>query len=223
MFKIDATMAAIKKLAESGSLGDAQALAELIGVKLRIDDKSFKQPPAWDFSVYDPSSKKTPDTSTPLKVAMIALEDEVRNDHLETGAFFSDGGSVLVRRQGEPNTIKFTKSELKLGIGRSFSHNHPNGGNFSLDDIELAAILNLREIRVVTPHMRYSLSRIKSWPAPMAVIASEAQISALAQVKVDLLLKEGALRKEYAQVEIEHHFWSIFAFLFNVEYRRERS
>lgn len=151
------------------------------------------------------------------------LEDEIRYDSLETGAFFASDGRILVRRQGAADNVRFTNTEARLGFDGLFTHNHPMGGNFSLDDIIQAAIINLKEVRVVTPHLRYSMARTESWPTRTAIDACQERIASLAQVNVDFLIKDGSLRKQYAQLEVEHQFWSIFAFLFSLNYSRERS
>jgi hypothetical protein len=79
-----------------------------------VTEKHFKQP-SETFSIYDAGVPlMEPDTSTPLKKAIIDVENGIRNNELETGAAFNSDGVILFKRQGLPDRVTLTDHELSL-------------------------------------------------------------------------------------------------------------
>lgn len=203
-----------------------QALHELLAiVKNNGGSKSFAQP-SDSFSVYDPSVPMVqPDTSTPLKKAIIDVENDIRNDHLENGVVFDENGKILLEKRGQPDRLEFTDSEVLLLKNRTFTHNHPNGGTFSNKDVLMAATYDILELRVVTPQFRFSMrpSHGRQWCSRMAVQPHYEQAMQQANFIVNDLVKTGSLHPRHAKSEYQHYTWAMFAMYLELVYVREKS
>jgi hypothetical protein len=130
----------------------------------------------------------------------------------------------LARRTGLPDRVMVDDVPDELKRGMSFSHNHPNGGNFSRVDVLAACGYALAELRVVTPVFRMSLrphSRI--WPSPRLVDATWAQIEPQSQWRTQLALASGQFDPRDAQAQLEHERLKLLASQLSLRYIRERS
>ncbi len=185
---------------------------------------SFNQPPTETFSIYDAGALPVkPDVSTPLKKAVVDLEDTIRKDDMETGAAFNDKGELLFKRQGLPDRLDLTDDELKLLNNATFTHNHPMGMPFSIADIRMAISHNIKEIRAVTPLLRYSMSPKKQWAAKITLIATINEVKAQANIIVNEKIKLGEINPQFAEAEYLHYIWLMVADRLELNYGRERS
>ncbi len=66
-------------------------------------------------------------------------------------------GDVLLEKEGGPENIRFTPSELRLMKDAVVTHTHPGIDSFSLGDVGLASANGLAEIRAVDDLFRYSM------------------------------------------------------------------
>ena len=104
-----------------------------------------------------------------LEETLRAKEEEIRYQKHESAFVYDLQGRLLLSKEGEQYEVSFTPEELTLMRGNVLTHNHPRGleypdsdprsfGNsFSDDDIFLASVYELAEIRVVTPKQRFSM------------------------------------------------------------------
>ena len=191
----------------------------------RLDIKKQFRQPTGEFTPYDDGYPNTvPDTSTPLKRAVIAFEDAHRNNaDFEIGAFFNDDGSfALGPKKGKPDRVSFRVVDLQRMAGKVYSHNHPMGASFSIQDVELAAEYGFAEIRAVTKFFRHSLSAA-AWPAideiGRAVKEEERRVEA---VLIDQI-KTGQIRPIHYGLELTHRTWARVAMRFAMKYVREKS
>lgn len=185
---------------------------------------TFSQPPTETFSIYDAGALPIKlDTSTPLKKAVITLENEIRKDKLETGAVFDKDGLLLSKNQGLPDRVSFNDDELKLLKNNVFTHNHPNGTTFSLADIERAIENNLLELRVVTSSFRFSLSAPNGWPAIIALGGQIDSAKRRANHIVNDKVRMGEIKPQFAEAEYLHYILVLIAVEFNLIYTREKS
>ncbi len=191
-----------------------------------MTEKHFKQP-SGEFTIHDIGYPRVePDTSTPVRKAMVAFEDKIRRDtEFETGAFFDEHGNMLLKRTGLPNQVRYTHSELMRMRGKCFSHNHPNGGSFSIDDIQQAAQYQCAELRAVSPHYRHILTPKNHW---IDILYDE--IEEVAEVYQSIV--EERVRKEieakkfdarFYSNEVTHRLWTGLAKRYNFHYKREPS
>jgi hypothetical protein len=79
-----------------------------------------------------------------------AVEQSIRNQDFETAAAVREDGTPVLRKDGAENRVDFTPAEADQLRGTVFTHNHPAGSSFSVDDVRMASMLGLREARVTT-------------------------------------------------------------------------
>lgn len=184
---------------------------------------TFRQPTG-EFTVYDIGYPiRKPDVSTPARRAAVEIENRIRGDALETGAFIGDDGSILLQRQGQPDRVGFPESEFGKLRGTTFTHNHPGNSPFSIEDVELASYIGLHELRAVGPTLRYTMVAEKGWPSGEVVDKLSDQVEQEAIKRVYDLVNRGELEREHTQSEAEHQFWSILSGRVGLKYSRERS
>ncbi|WP_256589990.1 hypothetical protein [Pseudomonas sp. B1(2018)] len=192
--------------------------------QLRAQDSALFRQPTGEFTVYDtgyPLSK--PDISTPARKAAVEIEDKIRGDKLETGAFIGKDGSIILQRQGEPDSVGFPVSEFDRLKGSTFTHNHPGNGTFSEQDINLAAEIGVVELRAVGPTLRYVLSAPNGWPESATMESALAQARSAAIKRVNAMVHRGDLELQYSQAEAEHQVWVAYSDLLKLLYQREKS
>jgi hypothetical protein len=175
-------------------------------------------------SIYDPACpRQTPDVSTRARAAAVKLEDSIRSNSRETGAFIAANGSVVIQKTGSPNQVQFSGSELNGTARTLFTHNHPGDGTFSYPDLLCAIESDLEELRAVGPYLRHMMIAPSGWPTD--IILSSALLNAIpvAIKKVAYMVASGSLEQRYAQSEVEHQLWVEVGRVLNLEYKRERS
>lgn len=216
---------ALKILSANNTRENAEKLAEVAGLRL-AQDKSFQQPPTETFSIYDPNVPKViPDTSTPLRAAVIQLEDEIRLDNMENGIIFDENGKVLLSKRGKPDHLTLTEKELLLLKGCVFTHNHPNGTPFSERDVLMAIDYGISELRVVTSLFRYFLrpQKGREWPSRLALDGYLEKSIVQANMIVNDMVKMGDLHYSHAKNEHRHYTWVLVALYLDLVYGREKS
>ena len=187
---------------------------------------TFNQPPTETFSIYDVGVLPVkPDTSTPLKKAVIEYEDSIRNQPIEHGAFFDSTGLLITSTLGDDSSLSFSNDDLLKSLGSYFTHNHPQGGTFSKRDIETAISMNLREIRAVTRNFRYSMQFneviIDNKKLQKAIDDSVLKANDI----VSDMIKTDKLNPVYANDELNHQIWVLVAreLKLKLKYTREKS
>lgn len=112
------------------------------------------------------------------------FEDSIRNQSFETAGVYDEDGNLILKKDGDKNSIYFTEEELMLMRSNKdvvFTHNHPKGYSFSKADIILAYKNNLREMRAVSEGVDHVLV-FKSENKPTYMLAnglSNAELSSL--------------------------------------------
>ena len=140
-----------------------------------------------------------------------AVETAIRGQDFETGACVTKDGQPILRKDGGKNSVEFTDAEVASLRGGVFTHNHPGGGSFSLDDVAFAGRAGLSEIRAVGPggqRYRIQSERGETWPG-LARVAS-AVGSADRSVRADWTprIKDGSLSVAEANRNHWHEVWS---------------
>lgn len=184
--------------------------------------RDFRQPSS-TFNAYDPgAAPASPDISTPARAAAVQLENEIRRDTLETGAFIAPDGRILLRRTGRPNRVSYLPDELVGLQGATFTHNHPRGASFSLDDLLLAADLQLHEVRAVTTRFRHGAAALPNlhedaWRTAYDLEGLRQRARLAPEVRVD------ALHLFDFGVEVRHLVWVELSHQLGFTYWRENS
>lgn len=180
--------------------------------------------PIWDFGVYDIAvPRHAPDTSTPARKAAVAFEDSVRHDTFETGAFFRQDGTLILRKAGKRNRVGFSTSELASAVDSLFAHNHPEGFSFSVPDINLAVAQRLSEIRAVAPYWRHVMRPEGAWPSAQDIAAAVRLETKRANAHVQSMERSGLLSSRFVNLEVQHEIWVLVSRRLKFEYRREAS
>ena len=184
--------------------------------------RSFKQPPQ-SAGPYDGNAPKVlPDMSTPARVTAVKIENEIRRDTLETGAIIGKDGALLARKQGIADQVQYDVDDLRKMKGATFTHNHPAGLPFSVDDIERAAEFKFSEIRVVTGDFRFSASGVDTVWAGAVKLAYDDSVAALTDA-INALVRADQLNMLNYHAELQHRAWIETAKLLGFKYWRERS
>lgn len=187
------------------------------------DERAFAQPQG-GFTVYDPGYPRVaPDVSTPARAVAVKIEDAIRGESNEFGAFISRDGQVLLRRAGQPDSITYLADELLQMRGATFTHNHPGGLSFSVADVQNAAFAKLAELRAVAPHYRHIMSAKGKWPGEEGIEAVYATELAAAQREVATMVNKGELSVRFATAEMHHLAWVRAAAKLGLTYIREAS
>jgi hypothetical protein len=96
-------------------------------------------------------------------------EDLIRRREREWAFAWNSEGHLILEKEGERNKIEFDDEEVALINRATLTHNHPSGllfaendprsfgHSFSEDDIRLACLAELVEVRAVTPKLRFSM------------------------------------------------------------------
>lgn len=187
------------------------------------DARAFQQPHG-GFTVYDPGYPRVaPDVSTPARAAAVKIEDVVRGEKNEYGAFIGADGAVLLRRAGQPDRVTYFEEELLRMSGATFTHNPPGGLSSSVADVQSASFADLAELRAVAPHYRHMMPPKAGWPAEDAIKAIyDAELAAVRR-EVDTMVNRGELSVRCASAEMHHLAWVRAAAKLGLNYTREVS
>ena len=176
------------------------------------------------FSIYDNAyPTATPDTSTLARASAVALENQVRTDASETGAFIARDGSIVIKKTGTPSNVSFSSAELFGTQGTLFTHNHPDDGTFSREDVVAAIKSQLTELRVVGPKLRYSMSARGNWPPIAALRRAIVKAIPIAIQETSQLVKLGQLHPQHIDHEVDHQLWCLVSRTLSLQYVREKS
>ena len=129
----------------------------------------------------------------------------------------------MLRKQDKPDSVTFNDRELQLFSGNVATHNHPRGTTFSFADVEIAINYGLREVRIVTPTLRYSFSPTVSWPPIIAMLGAFDSAKAKVNQRINEMVRSGEIHPQFAEAEYLHYIWLNVAKELNLTYKREKS
>lgn len=90
--------------------------------------------------------------SNKAKESLNYIENRDSKLNYEKGAIIDINGDILKEYDGTKHAVEVTNEDLQLMQGMTFTHNHPNGGFFSDNDIKTGFIkTHLGELRASTP------------------------------------------------------------------------
>jgi len=90
--------------------------------------------------------------SNKAKGSLNYIENRDSKLNYEKGAIIDTNGNILKEYDGTKHAVEVTDEDLQLMQGMAFTHNHPNGGFFSDNDIKTGFIkTHLGELRASTP------------------------------------------------------------------------
>ncbi len=162
-----------------------------------------------------------------LEAALRKVEDDIAGLKFERIHVLNRGGETIFTKDGTINQIGFTRLDLDtIRAGGSeivSTHNHPTlGASFSLEDVTLATITDMSEVRVVGRRYLYSMRRPEAgWP-PQQLIASEYQIAdSMVERTLRKAVRTGRMTAAEAELAHDHAIWERVARELRLDYRRE--
>lgn len=165
---------------------------------------------------------QTPLVNTPARTATVAVEDGIRRDSLETGVLIGPDGTILVRRTGNPDHVHLTVGECRRAAGATFTHNHPAGSGPSLEDVRVAALYGMREMRVVTAAFRHGVGMLDYRQlAQLTQDFDQEWAGAMVAVRDDI--KRALVNPYDFGSEIRHRTWERLSVRLGFDYWRQRS
>ncbi len=153
----------------------------------------------------------------------MVVEDQIRGQRdFEIGVFFDATGRELARFHGKVDQVSIPALWLANMKGNTFTHNHPAGGTFSVEDIYQAAQYKLGEIRAVGAHFRHAATGFDAvWHGAVAVAYHESvrNLRELVSAKV----RNDEISVANFTAELQHQAWNEVARKLRFKYWRERS
>lgn len=118
----------------------------------------IETPAAWDDSIGSRAWSKS------AKKRIYSAEYSSARGRTETARIYDTKGKLLLRKIGEEDFVQFTDVEIKQMRGSVLTHNHPGGGCFSPNDINMLRRGKLSELRAVTGAGVFRIQAPKTWP-----------------------------------------------------------
>lgn len=88
----------------------------------------------------------------PVHKNVAELENKNRKLRHEEAYAFDDEGNLVFSKGGDRNSVSFTRDECSRLYGTTFTHNHPGGSVFSMEDIFFLEKNGLKEMRATQPN-----------------------------------------------------------------------
>jgi hypothetical protein len=160
-----------------------------------------------------------------LERAVRAREDAIRHDAVESLYAFDVDGAVAFSKVGGRHEIDLSLLEIARLQNTVLTHNHPSGQSLSLDDVRVAMVGDLAEVRAVTATWRFIVRRPdRGWDFQMFRQQLEPAYRRFEeQVLRELLLaiNDGRMTEGEAQVSHRHEVWIRVGRELGLQYRRE--
>lgn len=166
-----------------------------------------------------------------------AQEDKIRPQRFESAFFWDRQGNLLLRKDGEPTSVRFSAAEITLVKGAIATHNHPLGWNysasdprragnsFSENDARSACYLSLSILRIVTPKFRYMMRPpLSGWDGDYweKILGSQfQQLYAQAWDEFKAKVQARQMLSSVAGTTFQHEVWCRVAAVSGVRYERE--
>lgn len=118
----------------------------------KLGNMSYAAWKAMHTSKMVPKTATNEDASNKVKESLNYIENRDSKLSYEKGAIIGANGDILKEYDGTEHAVEVTNEDLQLMQGMTFTHNHPNGGFFSDNDIKTGFIkTHLGELRASTP------------------------------------------------------------------------
>jgi hypothetical protein len=153
------------------------------------------------------------------------IEEDLVNRKTEKAVVLADDGRVVFEKEGDESSVSFTPDELRLFEDKILTHNHPSGSSFSMADVNLATVWNLKGIRACGQYYRYYLNRPNNgwsreyWEKIIRPLA-ERYHNEVYQ-KFITAIRRGQITPEEANRRHWHEVWSRVAKETGLDYGRE--
>ncbi|MDP2216406.1 MAG: minor capsid protein [Methanolobus sp.] len=90
-----------------------------------------------------------------IEAIVRSYEAEIKNKPYENCYALDSNGNIVLEKSGTRNQIEITAAEGRLLRGTVFTHNHPGGSSFSMEDIQTGSYFAVREMRATGKYRTY--------------------------------------------------------------------
>ncbi|HEX6751390.1 MAG TPA: hypothetical protein VF092_29130 [Longimicrobium sp.] len=161
-----------------------------------------------------------------LNLTLERIERQIRNLPVERAFLLDQERGIMWQTTDDlPDGVSFSLEELHSMDGGILTHNHPGGRSLSTDDVLLARMWKLQEIRVVTAKQRFSIKPPEEgWnPTPTEVFLTVLRRElGLLDRQVEDEIARGILTAARADLVYHHRLWERMASHGLVRYAAER-
>jgi hypothetical protein len=161
----------------------------------------------------------------PCERAVRAREDAIRHDDVESLCAFDVAGTTVFSKVGGCHDIDLSLLEIAHLQNALLTHNHPSGLSLSLDDVRVAMVGDLSEIRAVTANWRFILRRPDpGWDFQMfrrQVEPAHRRLEEEVLRELLLAINDGRMTEGQAQVAHRHEVWIRVGRELGLQYWRE--
>ncbi len=205
--------------------------------KWKDDPNSDKELENWYNEIYQGKAKdtqerlrraadKTRAEQKALKTALDKAEAVLIRRKTEKAIVFADDGTIIFEKPGGKSSVSFTPDEVKLFKDKIFTHNHPSGTSFSVEDIAFAAVWDLKEIRACGKYYRYYLKRPSTgwsreyWSNTLKPLVEKHDKNVYKETVEQI--RKGKITVDKANLRHWHEVWSRVAKEAGLDYGREK-
>lgn len=163
--------------------------------------------------------------SDEAKTQLYRDERIISGNRYETAILYDSNGSRIFTKKVVSDEVTFTNSEIKKMKGGILTHNHPNGGVFSPEDLNMLRKGHLSEIRACNGDGVYIFRRGENWSKNLP------DFNSIKKAYYDTYAEKGMKYRDIAAQEGKHFFsyysklWedtmSTFAEKYGFEFRKE--
>jgi hypothetical protein len=143
------------------------------------------------------------------------VEKRIRGLRLEHAYVFAPDGQFRFRKSSrEARRVQFSDEEFALLKGAVLTHNHPDGGSLSEQDLRTAMHAGLLQVRAVTRSHRYWVDcPADGWTSGARTIVSTAMVVERAALRAELgyAVVRGELTRGEAGRALHHLLWTRLA------------
>lgn len=148
--------------------------------------------------------------TAPVKTLILATEDMVRTHEAkirdlpyEKCFAFAEDGTIILSKSGAVNRIEISPEEGVRLKGTVFTHNHPGGTSFFMEDIQTGSLLQVREVRATGKYRTYIMGMTDDSNMD-SVLWRERGMRAFLQARVEV---NEAFSREYTAVRLTETEW----------------
>jgi hypothetical protein len=128
----------------------------------------------------------------------------------ERAVLLDSARRIVTRKEGERDGVVWTEEALRALHGRVdlVTHIHPGGSSLGENDVDLALLLNAREVNAITATHRFRLYRLENaWPAKGALASVVATERAQLIAEMIAARNEGRIDDEGIEKLFYHALW----------------
>lgn len=154
------------------------------------------------------------------------VESQIAELPTEHAAGIDNQGNLLFQKAGGESEVNLSYDELAITRGGVFTHNHPAGVSFSVDDVQTAWRFGFAQMRAVTTqHVHIVEPPAGGWPDParfdrLVIPAIQKHANAIA-AEWNPRIARRELSQEQANRDFDHELWLRVAGDVGFRYRRE--